>query len=333
MSLLFLPTVLILGLMSREATLPVHCVGTLGGRAVPVDFVGERLFARWQLTRGGILRFNLDTGGGANMLYGGAAQRFGFVLDTSITGSDTTTTVKIPRSLGTPLFPSIPADDSTMLTLFVPPLSPNSENEAGLRVDGFLGRLWFADRVWTLDYPGRQLRYHGTAPAGPKQAACWVALGFQVDSTGRRTTQFPRVTARIDGDSLDFLFDTGAMTTLTDSAWAAIAPREPQDRATSFITHERFEQWHARHTDWLVVTNAEKGTGANMIRVPEVDVGGERIGPVWFTERPDQAFHQFMSQWMDRRVDGALGGSAWRYLTVILDYPRARAAFLRAGTK
>jgi hypothetical protein len=31
---------------------------------------------------------------------------------------------------------------------------------------------------------------------------------------------------------------------------------------------------------------------------------------------------------MDRRVDGALGGSLLRYFTVTVDYPRARASFL-----
>jgi len=35
-----------------------------------------------------------------------------------------------------------------------------------------------------------------------------------------------------------------------------------------------------------------------------------------------------MSQYMDRPIEGALGGSAFRYVTLIIDYPRARAAAL-----
>jgi hypothetical protein len=52
---------------------------------------------------------------------------------------------------------------------------------------------------------------------------------------------------------------------------------------------------------------------------------------VWFTIRPDRAFTQFMSQWMDQPVVGALGGSALQYFRVIADYPNARATFEAAA--
>jgi hypothetical protein len=65
-----------------------------------------------------------------------------------------------------------------------------------------------------------------------------------------------------------------------------------------------------------------------MIRVPTIEIGSQKIGPVWFTERPNRSFHDFMSQYMDQPIDGALGGSAWRYGTLIIDYPRARAAVI-----
>jgi len=65
-----------------------------------------------------------------------------------------------------------------------------------------------------------------------------------------------------------------------------------------------------------------------MMRVPAIEVGGRQIGPVWFTERPDGNFHDFMSQYMDKPIEGALGGSAWRYVTLVLDYPGAKAALL-----
>lgn len=45
----------------------------------------------------------------------------------------------------------------------------------------------------------------------------------------------------------------------------------------------------------------------SMIEVPTVLVAGYSAGPL-FTRRPDKNFHEFMSQWMDRKVDGALGG-------------------------
>ena len=71
-----------------------------------------------------------------------------------------------------------------------------------------------------------------------------------------------------------------------------------------------------------------KSVGSAIMRVPTIDVGGRQIGPVWFTERPDRNFHDFMSRYMDQPIEGALGGSAWRYVTLVLDYPGAKAALL-----
>ncbi len=62
-----------------------------------------------------------------------------------------------------------------------------------------------------------------------------------------------------------------------------------------------------------------------LIDVPALSLGGHTIGPVWFTRRADTNFHDYISQWMDRRVDGALGGSALRYFTITLDYLNAVA--------
>jgi hypothetical protein len=42
-------------------------------------------------------------------------------------------------------------------------------------------------------------------------------------------------------------------------------------------------------------------------------------------------FRKWMSQWMDRPVEGALGGSALRYFRVTVDYPNAVAVFEQAG--
>jgi hypothetical protein len=324
---------------ARPATPPDPCATVPAGLQVAVYVRAHRFFAAWPLQRGGALHFYLDTGGGTNMLLAETVRRLALTPDTTIMGGDTVTSVRVARSLGTSLFPALtdalPNPDSATVRLYVPSLT----GEGGmllrgfqldsLTVDGFLGQRWFADRVWTFDYPGRRLFFHGSEPVTSIPTQCWVPLGFQTDSAGHRTFNFPRITAVVDGDSLDFLFDTGAMTTLTDSAWRLVDPQEPQHRATSFITRERFERWQARHPDWPVVQHAEEGFGSPMIRVPQIDVGGRHLGPVWFTQRPDQNFHEFMSQMMDRRIDGALGGSAWRSVAIVVDYPRARAAVLQ----
>jgi hypothetical protein len=252
-------------------------------------------------------------------------------------------TVRIPNALNESLVPPIPTavslrfrptpKDSTTVLLLVEWSGSPPQDEAGYEWDGRLGSEWFADRVWTLDYPNRRMYFDGTVSVAPAAAACWIPLAFKTDSTGHRTNSFPRIAARIDGEDIQLLLDTGALTELTDSAWRVIGPREPRHRAASFITTERFDQWHRRHPDWLVVQNAEKPSGAPMMRVPRVEIGGRSFGPVWFTERPDRSFHEFMSQYMDQPIEGALGGSAWRYVTLVLDYPRARAALLTSTSR
>jgi len=136
------------------------------------------------------------------------------------------------------------------------------------------------------------------------------------------------VTAR--GDTLLLLLDTGASVVLTDAAIKALHEgSEPRARGTSFISQSVFERWRRQYPAWRVIEHADSTLDMPMIQVPWLRVGGQTVGPVWFTMRPDRNFHESMSQWMDRRVDGALGGSALRYLRVTLDYPRAVATFER----
>lgn len=66
--------------------------------------------------------------------------------------------------------------------------------------------------------------------------------------------------------------------------------------------------------------------GMRLLRVPEMLVAGHRVGPVWFTERPDVNFHEYMANFTDRSVDGVLGGSGLHFFRVTVDYPRAMAA-------
>jgi hypothetical protein len=140
---------------------------------------------------------------------------------------------------------------------------------------------------------------------------------------------FARIRVAVDGDSLDLLFDTGASTVLTPEALAAMGDDLPARRATSFIAANVFDAWHAKHPGWRVIERAETGSGEAMIEVPRLDVAGHSVGPVWFTRRPDRAFHPYMSQWMDRQIEGALGGSALHYFRVTVDYPNAVAIFER----
>jgi hypothetical protein len=157
-----------------------------------------------------------------------------------------------------------------------------------------------------------------------------VAIGFPMQD-GRPATHFPSIEATLDGETRAFLFDTGATIRLNEDAHRRLGG--PAERATSFLVASWFDRLRTGHPDWTVVEHADANVGDEpMIEVPSVTIAGFEVGPVWFTRRADRNFHrpQGMSRWMDRQVDGALGGSLLQYFVVTVDYPRATATFSRA---
>lgn len=58
-------------------------------------------------------------------------------------------------------------------------------------------------------------------------------------------------------------------------------------------------------------------------------MAGLTSGPVWFTTRPDSKFYVYMSQGMDKQIEGALGGSVFKYFSIIIEYPNSTAHFKR----
>jgi hypothetical protein len=192
---------------------------------------------------------------------------------------------------------------------------------------GFLGRLWFANRIWEFNYQQGILSNHRHLDWSQRSSQHSVKLGFQVDSTGTPTTYFPRITITVDDDSLDLLFDTGA-TAYVDENTAQILGFPGADAVgTSFISESIFKKWKEKHPDWRIIDNADLTMDASMIEVPEITIAGHTVGPVWFTLRPDKNFSEFMSKWMDKEVVGAIGGSAFKYFNIIVDYPNQRADF------
>ena len=319
----------LLAALSGAAVEAPACGPMTGAETVKAEYLADRWVYTPSLAEGGSLRFYLDSGGGANMLFRPTVDRLGLAGSIDSGGAGGPMMVPVPALGSGPDQPSIPSMDNGPPRLMIPPAAAAAQLDFGAPMDGFLGRVFLAGRAWTFDYPGRRLLWYPGGIGGDLPADCWVSLGFQVDSAGRRTTNFARIAVTIDGETLDLLFDTGATTFLVDSALAAIGDGGPAHRGASFMARSVVERWRGRHPDWPTIERAERGSGARAIRVPEVKVGGVSVGPVWFTERPDRNFHEYMTQWMDRRVEGAIGGSAFRYLRVTIDYLRARARFER----
>jgi hypothetical protein len=293
---------------------------------LPVDSTGDRFFVTLVTVKGESLRLYTDSGGGL-FLHPESVKRLGLPVRTIREGGNQHEVVAFPELRQGVSVPAPMGNHG-----YMPVLSAAEAKRLPEGMDGMLGQAWFSGRVWTWDYPGQRLLWlpEGGLPVVSPQHR--IALGFKTDESGKRLNDFPRITVTIDGERLDLLFDTGATVGLSPGALAHLDDKGPSSRGTSFITETHFERWRQRHPDWPVIENADLNhRGEPMIQVPSIELAGYTVGPVWFTCRPNSNFHQFMSQWMDRQVEGALGGSALRFFRITIDYPNAVAVFERPG--
>lgn len=316
--LLSLVAILRVGLLAAEA--PKQTAVEL-----PAQYEGDRFFVTPLTPRGQALRLFADTGGGL-VVYEDSVKRLDLPVQALGEGTGRIEFVVLPAFRREASIPP-PLGNDGQLSIVPRVKRPGSPTEP---MDGVLGQDWFAGRVWTFDYPGRRLLWHPAGELPPPDEAHRVTVGFRKDESGQRTANFPRITVKIEGQSYDLVLETGATVTLSDKALAALGDKGPASRAASFIAATHFDRWRKKHPDWRVIEDADQGmNGEPMIEVPAVTVAGHTVGPVWFTRRIDPNYHQFKSMWMDRRVEGALGGSALKYFRVTVDYPNAVAVFER----
>ena len=298
--------------------------------AAPVRYDAHRFFLRPVTTTGDTLLLFMDTGG-INVLRRSVAEQGGMFPTPQLGPSgDTSWVVPLPHFKE--------SADLPMPARSVPLLMDVSSEQAmasmakvwpGTRAwSGQVGSTWFSAGVWRFDYVHGQvlLMRHSAGLAAPGPHVIPLALKI---TAGPRRTNFARVRAEIDGDSLDLLFDTGATSTLTDSAWRAIGDGLPRERATSFMAASVFDRWHQRHPNWRFVPRAEFYTTRDMIEVPVISIAGFSVGPVWFTRRLDEEYLPYVSADTDRPVIGALGGSGLQYFAITADYARGLAEFSR----
>lgn len=290
---------------------------------LPAEFIADRIHVTPVMADGRRLRLFTDSGGGTQMLWEGTVRRLGLPTSPLVLGKEQMVMTPIPvwrsdASIPPPLAIHQAAELQDHYLVM-----PEGGFDEG---DGFLGQGWFGGRVWTFDYPGRRLllRHGGDLP--PHEEADEVPLHFPKDKGGVPYMHFGRVTIEIEGERLDMLLDTGATLTPSPEGVAALGDG-PAHRGTSFITRSISERWRAAHPGWRVVERAEKGTGAAIIEVPKVKLAQHEVGPVWFTVRGDDNLHKFMSSMMDAQVEGAIGGSAFRYLVMSVDFPHERVVF------
>ena len=302
---------------------------------LPARFVANRVVLVPTTVDGGQLALMTDTGGGMDQLYPATVARLGLPaeplgqsplaeeLGPGLAGA--TRRTPMPRFAAARGIPPVQSVDGKVLVF--PERFLERQSLPGMTLhDGFLGSRWFEGRVWTWDYPGERF-YREPDAFSPAPGSAAVQLGFRTSADGERTHAMPRITIAVDGREIPVLLDTGATTVLTAAALESLGDAGPAERATSMITDAIFQAWRQSHPEWRVIQGAQAGTGSDMIEVPEVEIAGFTVGPVWFTHRPDAAFHDMMSSMMDQRVEGAIGGNAFRHFVMTVDYPRAMAYF------
>ena len=306
---------------------------TADAQTLPARFDADRVYLEVARDDGEKLRLYTDTGGGL-FLKQQAVDRLGLVNEPLSDPEarrelgERARTSRLPPFALAAGIPAPIADDGRLMVL--PRELAGRQLPGTSDDDGMLGQAWFDGRIWTWDYPARAFRLE-RAEWKPPLDMKRVPLGFKKDDKGQRLTAFPRIEVEIDGKLYSLLLDTGAMTVLNPSALIALGEDGPAERATSMIADSVFKQWRKQHPEWRVIEDAQAGMGSAMIEVPSVTVAGYRVGPVWFTHRENRNFHDFMSSFMDTRVDGALGGNAFRHFVMTVDYPGA-AAYFRCRT-
>jgi len=300
-----------------------------GARVLPTLYIADRFFAVPITERGDSVTLFLDTGDNSRVWQTFAA-RVGLHPESTRLNNAGVLVARLPDFRVDRAVPNPSLNNGRVI---VTPPQDHFDTLMSTHADGQLGSDWFANRVWTFDYPGHRLLLQSDtaleAPAGAHQAQ----LGFPTDSTGRRVGHTPHIVIVVDGDSINTLFDTGATMWLPNAALRAVNDGGPSERASSIIWGWMFARWRQRHPDWPVVENADIATGAPMIRVPSVSIAGFEVGPVWFrslTQAPNPPPAPPAGVPVVRtRVNGTIGGNVLRNFVVTVDYPRSLAYFTR----
>jgi hypothetical protein len=314
--------ILVIAACAGRTSAPVNDASV--SMVIPTLFITDRIFGAPITTNGDTAILLLDTGD-RSRLFDAPIQRMHWQVDT-------VQTLRGPRRIvSLPAFQSghaIPVPGPVPIfgqRVVVGPPTDLFDTLMSARTVGQLGIEWYADRIWTFDYPRRQLLLRSALP--PRRSdELEIGFDYRTDTAGNVLGQTPRVAVEVAGDSLLLLFDTGATVWLTDSAMSVLRDGQPAERSWNLVRRGTFEKWRQRHPEWRVIERASRLNGSPIIEVPKIRIAGHDVGPVLFGTIPDPAPTAVISPrtW----IDGTLGGSSLRFFSVTVDY-RSRVARFR----
>lgn len=298
-------------------------------QVIPTTYEAGHFYAVPETRDGQRLKLLVDTGGGGGggmyWITKAAARRLHLATSTCIVDTNHLTVAPWPDFKPGHGLPSPLPGPCGKVVLINDPYD----------VDGQLGAGYLPGRVWTFDYPAQRLSLEKPTWQ-PDRAAHKTALGFPDDDKGRPITGMARIVVRIDGQPLDMLLDTGATAHPTaEGKRVSGLPTVDGSGVTSYILASVLDRWHRAHPDWRVVEKGDDLFGprhpVRLIEVPQVQIAGWSVGPIWFTERGDQDFHATLDRVMDKPPQGAIGGNVFEHFRMTLDYPQ-RTAYFRCAS-
>lgn len=295
--------------------IPLTCVS----QELPSKFENNLIYLSPKLNDGTTVTFFTDTGGGWNAISKELSDKYQWKIENRQTKNGIIEVTDMPSFDKGSSIPLAGLNNWWAGQLQVVPRKKLGKTKNN---DGTLGGRWHAEKVIDFNYPNKTIAVLPKLPNADNFSK--VPLGFQKNQAGNYTTAFPSIDITVMGKTIPMLLDTGASAWPSEEALSQLNLSGKQV-ATSFIVASIFDYWVKAHPDWIVIDEACQLSNQPMIRVPQVKIADYMVGPVWFTRRDDHNFHQYMSSMMDKQIDGALGGSALKYLRIIVDYPNEQA--------
>jgi len=292
---------------------------------------GERFYLKIPTTNGDTVLAFGDTGGGISMLMPATVDRLGlrskvhtgllkglmpmkYIFFSDVVSNPTVPAPVPHRSI----IVRTPVARVSESFLFVPSMDDEVKFlTEKMHLDMFLGQNYFMGKAWTFDYPNRQIWVNTPLPATEEGQPGVQKLGFKENSNHENIYAHPSTFITVNGEKIDVLFDAGA-SIIPSEAGKKLLNTTALSIGGSFIAASIFDRWRKDHPDWKYFEKAD--LGADVIEVPVVNIGGIDVGPVLFARRDDKVWSEGMIQTMDKVVKGAIGGSALKYLKVIIDY-------------
>jgi hypothetical protein len=300
---------------------------------LPSQFIdGERFYLKIAVVGGDTILAYCDTGGGSSMLFPNYNKNptvnskiklaiFKALLPMNyILFDDLVVDNKFPKPV--PLRKKVLRNPISIVKtpyLIIPPLDKelkmaiNAQPEIG----AFFGQDFFMYKSWTIDYIQKNVWVNTPLNKTEIEFANVQKIGFKKNKNQENIFGHPSMIIEVDGDTIDMLFDTGATSILTETGKKDFETTK-ESFGSSFIAASIFQKWRDKHPEWKYYPKAE--WLGDMIEVPKIKIGGHEVGPVLFSQRPDEVWSEGMIASMDKVVKGAIGGSALKYFKVTIDY-------------